>query len=152
MSCQGKNSAQVWPAGNSSTHFADSSSVKAWLRCWERTGKKKQISLLLNEKNPNQMFHILTAQKHTSVHTAKEFLVCITYQPFITVYKAWDVLLCHLYSLTFSSIQREFIYPFYTEVGKRSAESFFQTLQEQFEIITMNAGAQRLASIYTTCI
>lgn len=43
----------------------------------------------------------------------------------------------------------EFIYPFYAEVGKRSEESFFQTLQEQFQIITVNGAVQRLASIYT---
>lgn len=38
-----------------------------------KDGKKKQISMLTNEK-PNQMFHALTAQKTTSAQTAKEFL------------------------------------------------------------------------------
>ena len=46
----------------------------------------------------------------------------------------------------------EFIYPFYTEVGKRGEESFFQTLQEQFQIITVNGGVRRLANIYVTYI
>lgn len=73
MSCQGKNSAQLWPAANAYTHFADRSSLKPWLRCCKRMGKKVQISLLINEK-PNQMFHTLTAQKTTSAQTAKEFL------------------------------------------------------------------------------
>ena len=48
--------------------------------------------------------------------------------------------------------KEEFSYPFYTEVGKGNEESFFQTLQEQFQIITVNGRVWRLANMYATCI
>lgn len=48
--------------------------------------------------------------------------------------------------------KEEFIYPFYTEVGKGSEKSFFQTLEERLQITSVNGGVRRLANVYATCI
>lgn len=47
------------------------------------------------------------------------------------------------------SYKGEFIHFFHTEVEKRSEESFFHTLQEQFQILIVSGVVQRLAGMCT---
>lgn len=152
MSCQDKNSTQVWPAADSWTYFADSSSIKPWLRCWERMGKIKQISPLINEK-PNQTLHTSTAWKATSAQAAKEFLS--VHNPASHSSQRANLGSSGMSPVSCSYLfyyKGEPIYPFYTEVGKTSEEGVFQTLQEQLQITRVNEGAWRLANVYATCI
>lgn len=118
------------------------------LRCWERIGKKKQISLPKNEKKQIICSTHLQHRKHLSTNGKGVSYLSATHHSRQNLRSAKSPVCC---SLLFY-YKGELIYPFYREVEKRIEENFFQTLQELFPVITMNGGMGRLANICATCI